>query len=81
MQEKEKTFVANVTSQVIERHMVRDLDKILSPVAMADLTDEEVLEMTAEPQSVKQQRERLLDKQTKLKKGQVGFRKVAGLVR
>lgn len=81
MQEKEKTFVANVTSQVIERHMVRDLDKILSPVAMAELTDEEVLELTAEPQSVKQQRERLQDKQTKLKKGQAGFRKVAGLVR
>ena len=73
--------MANVTSQVIERHMVRDLDKILSPVAMADLTDEEVLELTMEPQSVKEQRERLLDKQRKLKKGQAGFRKVAGLVR
>lgn len=73
--------MANVTSQVVERHMVRDLDKILSPLAMADLTDEEVLELAVEPQSVKQQRVRLLDKQTKLKKGQVGFRKVAGLVR
>lgn len=67
--------------EVVERHMFRDLDKILSPLAMADLTDEEVLELAVEPQSVKQQRVRLLDKQTKLKKGQVGFRKVAGLVR
>ena len=48
--------------------MVRDLDKILSPIAMADLADDEVLELTVEPQSIKQERERLLDKQTKLKK-------------
>lgn len=40
--------MANVTTQVIERQIVRGLDKIISPVAIASMSDDEVLSIAAE---------------------------------
>ncbi|KAK1050072.1 hypothetical protein LTR74_017147 [Friedmanniomyces endolithicus] len=55
--EQRKTFVANVTAQAIERHMVRGLDKIFSPLDVNNLSDEDVLEVASEPASVKRKRD------------------------
>ena len=77
----QKTFVANIAAQVIERHMVRGLDKIFSPVDVNNLSDEDVLKVAAEPPSVKRQRDFLQDRQKKLLSGKDIFREILGRVR
>jgi hypothetical protein len=37
-----KTLVANVATQVVERHLVRGLNKFFSPLEIAKMTDQEV---------------------------------------
>jgi hypothetical protein len=71
-----KTFVANVTTQVIERHVVRDLEGIFSPVVVNLLTDKEVEAIAAEPKAAKRQREFLEDRVKKLEAGQDIFRSI-----
>ncbi|CAD6590745.1 MAG: hypothetical protein ASARMPREDX12_004714 [Alectoria sarmentosa] len=74
----QKTFVANVTTQVVERHMIRGLEKIFSPVVVNGLTDSEVEAIASEPASAKRQRQFLEDRIAKLKDGQSIFRSVMG---
>ncbi|KAF6222582.1 hypothetical protein HO133_000628 [Letharia lupina] len=74
----QKTFVANVTTQVVERHIIRGLEKIFSPVAVNGLTDPEVEAIASEPASAKRQRQFLEDRIAKLKDGQSIFRSVMG---
>lgn len=74
----QKTFVANVTTQVVERHMIRGLEKIFSPVAVNSLTDSEVEAIASEPANAKRQRQFLEDRIAKLKDGQSIFRSVMG---
>lgn len=76
-----KTFVQNITYQAIERHMVRGLDQILSPLFISKLNDEEAVKVAGEPTSVKRQRDFLADRLEKLKEGQTKFRDVMGISR
>ena len=78
IQVSQKTFVANVTTQVVERHMIRGLEKIFSPVIVNSLTNDEVEAIAAEPASAKRQRQFLEDRIAKLKDGQSIFRSVMG---
>jgi transposase-like protein len=71
-----KTFIANITTQVIERHIVRGLEKIISPIVVCSLSDAEVEAITAEPASAKRQRLFLEDRLTKLKEGRDILRSV-----
>jgi hypothetical protein len=73
--------VANVTSQVIERHLVRELDTILSPLNVANMDDTEIMAVASEPAAVKRQREFLSDRQEKLTNGKDIFRNVMGSVK
>ncbi|TVY86471.1 Interferon-induced GTP-binding protein, partial [Lachnellula willkommii] len=52
----QKTFVANVTMQVIERHIVRGLDKIFSPIFVNGLTSEQAEALASEPPASKRKR-------------------------
>jgi len=81
LQEQRKTFVANVTAQVIERHMVRGLDKIFSPLDVNNLSDEDILKVTSEPASVRRKRDFLTDRQQKLKSGKEIFRDIMGRIK
>lgn len=71
-----KTFIANVTTQVIERHIVRGLELIFSPMVVADMSDEELRGLASEPASVIRQRRFLKDRIAKLESGRKVLRKV-----
>ncbi|KAJ5471832.1 P-loop containing nucleoside triphosphate hydrolase protein [Penicillium diatomitis] len=58
----EKVFVANIAVQVIERHIIRGLEHIFSPVKVSQLLDTEALALAAEPDSTKTEREALAEK-------------------
>ena len=58
--------------------MIRDLEKIFSPVVISKLTDSQVEGIASEPASAKRQRKFLEDRITKLKDGQSIFRSVMG---
>jgi hypothetical protein len=68
-----KTFIANVTTQVIERHIVKCLKKIFSPVVVNGLSNSEAeaeAETVAiEPISAKRKRDFLEDRIIKLEDG------------
>lgn len=70
--------MANVAAQVVERHLVRGLDKVFSPLDIIDMTDGEVMSVASEPDSVKRKRQFLLDRQEKLRQGQSIFQNVMG---
>ena len=74
----QKTFVANVTTQVVERHMIRGLEKIFSPVTVNGLTELQIDAIASEPANAKRQRQFLEDRISKLKDGQSIFRSVMG---
>ncbi len=69
IQVSQKTFIANITTQVVERHIVRGLEKIFSPISVNRLSDAEVEAIASEPTSAKRQREFLEDRIRKLDKG------------
>jgi hypothetical protein len=64
-----KTFIANVTTQVIERHIVKGLNKIFSPVVVNGLSNSEAEAVVMEPVSAKSQRDFLEDRIGKLEDG------------
>lgn len=67
-------FVANVTTQVIERHLVADLNNIFSPMVVLGMTDAKVQSMVSEPESTKRERIYLSDRIKRLEEGQEIFR-------
>ena len=71
-----KTFTANVTTQVIERHIIRGLEKIFSPITVNSLSDADVEAIASEPPSARRQRDFLVDRVTKLDDGQKILRDV-----
>ncbi|KAG0647027.1 Interferon-induced GTP-binding Mx1 [Hyphodiscus hymeniophilus] len=73
---QQKTFVANVTTQVVERHIVRGLETIFTPLVVINLSDAEVLSIARESVSVMNQRKNLEDQISRLEKGQEIFRRV-----
>ena len=70
IQVSQKTFIANVTTQVIERHMIRGLDKIFDPVTVSSLGDAKVQAIASEPGNAKLQRQGFEDRIKKLEDGQ-----------
>ncbi|KUI66438.1 Interferon-induced GTP-binding protein MxE [Cytospora mali] len=73
---QQKTFIANVTTQVIERHMIRGLHDIFSPLIVVKMADAEVKNMVSEPAAARRQRIFLTDRVKKLEEGQEIFRTV-----
>lgn len=71
-----KVFIANVATQVIERHLLVDLQDIFSPMATVEMTDAKVQSIVSEPESTKRQRVFLTDRINKLEEGQEIFRSV-----
>lgn len=71
-----KTFVANVTTQVIERHVVRGLEEIFSPLVVSSFTDAEIVAIASEPSSTQNKRQFLEDRIQKLEAGQEIFKSV-----
>ncbi|PKY04430.1 hypothetical protein P168DRAFT_343960 [Aspergillus campestris IBT 28561] len=65
----QKQFVANVTVQVIERHILRDLEHVLSPLTLSRLSDSETLALACEPGTAKRRREFLQGRLAKLNEG------------
>ncbi|TVY73303.1 Interferon-induced GTP-binding protein MxA [Lachnellula suecica] len=72
----QKTFVANVTMQVVERHIVRGLEKIFDTVFVSGLDLEQAFALASEPSSSMSLRARLEDQIRKLEEGQEIFRSV-----
>lgn len=72
--------MANVTAQVVERHMVRGLDKIFSPLDVNRLSDEDVLKV-ASASSVRRKRDFLRDRQQKLRSSKEILRDITGHVK
>ena len=70
--------MANVTTQVVERHMIRGLEKIFSPVTVNGLTELQIDAIASEPANAKRQRQFLEDRISKLEDGQSIFRSVMG---
>jgi hypothetical protein len=66
IQVSRETFIANVTTQAVERHIVRGLERIFSPISVNRLSDVEVEAISSEPASVNRQREFLEDRIRKL---------------
>ncbi|CAG8980945.1 hypothetical protein HYALB_00003804 [Hymenoscyphus albidus] len=72
----QKVFVTNVTVQVIERHLIKGLENIFSPVWVGGLEPLEAQRLASEPVGVKNKREHLAEKIEKLQEGQEIFRQV-----
>ncbi|KAK2611520.1 hypothetical protein N8I77_004854 [Diaporthe amygdali] len=60
-QVQQKTFIANITTQVIERHIVRGLHKIFSPMVVLNIKSERIQSIVAEPSHAKRKRDFLID--------------------
>lgn len=63
---------------MIERHIVRGLEHIFSPVVVNAMSDTEVETIASEPLSAKRQREFLEERIKKLQDGHEIFRGVMG---
>ncbi|PQE32794.1 hypothetical protein CJF32_00001289 [Rutstroemia sp. NJR-2017a WRK4] len=74
----QKVFIANVTTQVVERHIVRGLDKIFDPIAVNKMSDEQVAAIASEPLTTRREREYLVDQIENLRKGKRIFRSIMG---
>jgi hypothetical protein len=76
---QQKIFIANVTTQVIERHIARGLQNIFSPMVLVGMSDEKVLKLVSEPSATNRQRVFLIDRIRKLDDGQEIFRAMMDL--
>lgn len=74
----QKTFVANVTTQVVERHIVCGIEKIFDPVVVNGMKDAEVEAIASEPTPARRQRAFLADRVGKLQEGYEILRDVLG---
>ena len=71
-----KYFIGVVTKQVIERHLIQTLPKLLSARMVNRLTVEEIDYLAAEPLDVTSRRQMLQERMRILKKGQEEFKTV-----
>ncbi|KAF2496382.1 hypothetical protein BU16DRAFT_460137 [Lophium mytilinum] len=72
----QKTFVANVTTQVVERHIVCGLENIFSPKLIAKMKDDEVVTIASEPTETKKYRSILQENVKKLNEGRDLLREI-----
>ncbi|OQN96115.1 hypothetical protein B0A48_18361 [Cryoendolithus antarcticus] len=70
-----KSFVDNVCKQVVERHLLRDLQDIFSPKTVAMYTDEELERIAGEKPDVMDTRKELREQLHNLKAGLEDLRK------
>ena len=75
-QVSQKVFVANITTQVVERHLIRGLETIFSPIVVHKLSDPEVERIASEPAAARRHRDFLMDRIQKLRDGQEIFKGV-----
>ncbi|KAJ0306107.1 hypothetical protein Brms1b_010558 [Colletotrichum noveboracense] len=73
-----KVFIANVTTQVIERQMVRGLDKVFSPLVVISMADDTVEAIASERPATKRRRIFLTNRVEKLKEGRHIFQELIG---
>ncbi|KAH0423710.1 dynamin family protein [Colletotrichum camelliae] len=73
-----KTFIANVTTQVIERQMVRGLDKVFSPLVVIGMADDKVEAIASERPASKRRRIFLTNRVHKLEEGRQIFQELIG---
>jgi hypothetical protein len=71
-------FVANIVTQVIERHIVRGLEQIFSPSTVVAMPDADVLRIVGENPAARRHRVYLVDRVRKLEGGRDIFRGVLG---
>lgn len=67
-----------MTTQVVERHIVRGLEHIFSPIVVNALNDKEVIAIASEPLDAVRRRAFLEDRISKLEAGQAIFKGVMG---
>ncbi|KAK6856221.1 hypothetical protein PG995_008372 [Apiospora arundinis] len=73
-----KIFVANVTTQVIERHMIRGLDKVFSPLVIISMADDKVTSIALEQPANKRRRLFLTNRIQRLNEGRQIFQELIG---
>jgi hypothetical protein len=76
-----KYFVGTVTKQVIERHLVRNLAKVVSPMLLAQYSEEETKYIGGEAEEITQMRTHLEDRLNILVEGQKAFNLALGRIR
>jgi hypothetical protein len=69
-------FEANVTTQVVERHIVRGLENIFSPLVVSRWSDSDLNDIASEPATISRQRAFLEDRISKLNAGHGILRRV-----
>jgi predicted CoA-binding protein len=67
-----------VTTQVVERHIMKKLKEIFSPLNIINLTESKIEAIVSEPMSTKRKRIFLQDRIKKLEAGQEIFRSAIG---
>lgn len=72
----QKVFDANVTTQVVERHVVRGLENVFSPLVVSRWSDSELTDIASEPATIMRQRAFLEDRVSKLNTGHGIIRQV-----
>lgn len=72
----QKVFVANVTTQVIERHIIRGLENIFSPVVVNSLEASQAEALALEPSNTRRHRSYLEEQIKKLEEGHEIFQSV-----
>jgi hypothetical protein len=77
-----KYFIAAVTEQVVERHLLHGLaGETLSPMIIEGMDEGEVATIAAEEDGITLQREHLESQKVILESGQAAFRKALGAFR
>jgi hypothetical protein len=64
-----ETFIANVAVQIVERHIVCDIEEIFCPVEVNKLSDKKIMDIAEEPAASRRQRAFLKDRIAKLEEG------------
>lgn len=81
-QDEVQYFIAAVTKQVVERHLLHDLaSETLSPMIINDMHEDEVAIVAAEDENITTQREHLEREKAILENGREAFRKALGALR
>jgi hypothetical protein len=65
-----KTFVSNVIVQVVERHLVDELDRIFNVMRLQEFDDSEIMEIANEDPSIRQVRAELKNTRRTLEAGE-----------
>lgn len=76
LQSKLHDFIANVTVQVVERHLADGLEKIFHDNRVRDLSDADVIELAQDDPHVRAQRQRLRAQKEVLENAKVICRQI-----